>query len=71
MRRFNINEIADWQPPERHDDPPKCEYSGKDIHPTERGARAAADRRESRSGTPIDVYACVWCGAWHLTSSKR
>jgi hypothetical protein len=71
MRRLNINEIADWQPPERHDDLPKCEYSGKDMHPTERSAEAAAAWRESQSGTPMSIYPCMWCGAWHLTSSKR
>ena len=71
MRQFNINEIAGWQPPERHDALPKCETSGKDTHPTEQSAKAAAAWRESQSGTPISVYACMWCGGWHLTSSKK
>ncbi|MDD5251161.1 MAG: hypothetical protein PHT12_00835 [Patescibacteria group bacterium] len=70
MRRFNINELADWQSPERRDDLPKCEFSGKDMHPNERSAKAAATWRESQAGTPMGVYFCVWCKAWHLTSSR-
>ncbi len=70
-RRLNINELADWQPSEGHGGLPKCETSGKEMHPTERDALAAAGWRESKSGAAIDVYYCLWCGAWHLTSSKN
>jgi len=70
-RRFNFNELADWQSPDRPDELPKCDFSGKDMHPNERSAQGAAAWRESQSGASIGVYHCMWCDTWHLTSSKQ
>jgi hypothetical protein len=71
MPRFNINQLAGWEPPVERGDLSRCETSGKEMHPTERAAEATAAWREKQSGTPIGTYYCLWCGAWHLTSSQR
>jgi len=71
MPRFNTNQLAGWELPIERGDLPRCETSGKEMHPDEQAALRAAAWRESRSGTPMGTYYCLWCEAWHLTSSQR
>jgi hypothetical protein len=38
---------------------------------SEREADDAAYRKRMEEGVRLGVYACPWCGGWHLTSVRR
>lgn len=44
----------------------ECER--KQRYPSEAEARATAAHQARASGRELNVYECVWCRGWHLSS---
>ena len=69
----HMNRNWDRNPEER--DPPKtCPVSGKQMHSSERDAKAAVKHRmNTQEFAPANLrtYKCQYCGAWHLTSKEK
>ena len=46
----------------------QSECGKKTRYRTEAEARATADHQARTSGRELNVYECVWCRGWHLSS---
>jgi hypothetical protein len=72
MPRRNRNLNSSWEQDSPKSDPPRrCPISGKRMYANEREAKSAAAHQMQRDQSPpshLNVYKCLHCNAYHLTS---
>jgi hypothetical protein len=72
MTARHRNGNSSWDADDAAGDRPRtCSVSGKRMHASEREANETATHRmsEEKGGAQLRTYLCLYCMAWHLTSS--